>query len=274
MSENLIHWGGSGPVLHIAHANSFHPGVYKLMIEELTKHFSVFSYLFRPFHSKADPDDFDNWNTLRDDLIVEADRQGWKNIIGVGHSLGSSVTMMAALKRPDIFAKLVIIEPPCIDLLFYKLLDIFPYSLAKNIVPPSRIALKRRHKWPSREEAFLLLRPKKIFSKWSDQTLKSYLHYGLEEDEHGDFRLAFTKQWESKIYCTIKNPYKMFPKLAIPSLCIRAEKTDVIKERNWEKWKHLQENAEFVTISDAGHLVPMEKPLEVALLITDFATAQ
>ena len=271
MSENLIHWGGEGPVLHLAHANSFHPGVYKLMIEELIKHFSVYSFLLRPFHKNADPSDFKSWNALRDDLIEEADRNGWQNIIGVGHSLGSSVTMMVANKRPDIFGKLVVIEPPCIDLIFYALLDLFPYSIAKDFVPPSRIALKRRHKWLSREEAFLLLRPKKIFSKWSDETLKAYLQYGLEEDENGEFRLSFTKQWESKIYCTIKNPYKMFPKLEVPALSIRAEHTDVIKERNWKKWQRLHKNAAFVTVPGAGHLVPMEKPVELANMIIDFA---
>lgn len=271
MRDKMINWGGKGPILHLAHANSFHPGVYKLMINELVKHFTVYSILFEPFHEGATPDNFQSWDSLRDHLIEEVDKHRWKNIIGIGHSLGSTVTMMAAIKRPDLFSKLVIIEPPCVDQFLFTILDIIPYGIAMNLVPPSKIALKRRHKWPSREEAFLLLRPKRIFSKWSDETLKAYLAYGLEEDHEGNFRLTFSKFWESKIYCTIENPYKLFPKITTPSLCIRAEESDVIKEKNWKKWQGIQKGAKFISVENSGHLVPMEKPLEVAKLITEFA---
>jgi pimeloyl-ACP methyl ester carboxylesterase len=271
MNDKVINWGGNGPILHLAHANSFHPGTYIELIEALKEDFEVHSVLFRPFYPEADPKDMDDWDVLRDDFIEMADRQGWKHIIGIGHSLGSTVTMMAAIKRPDIFSKLVIIEPPCIDPIFFTLLDLAPYSLAKNIVPPSRIALKRRHKWPSRENAFDLLRPKQIFEKWSDKTLQSYLQYGLEEDENGEYRLAFSKYWESKIYCTIENPYKMFPKIKHPSLCIKGGQTDVINDRNWEKWKRIQNEATFKNIPNAGHLVPMEQPEILAQSIIDFA---
>lgn len=272
MNERVINWGGNGPILHLAHANSFHPGTYIELIEALKEQFEVHSFLFRPFYPEADPTDMDDWNLLRDDFIEIADHEGWKNIIGVGHSLGSTVTMMAAIKRPDIFSKLVIIEPPCIDQIFFTVLDLVPYSISKNLVPPSRIALKRRHKWPSRESAFDQLRSKRIFEKWSDNTLRNYLKYGLEEDENGAFRLTFSKFWESKIYCTIENPYKMFPKLTHPSLCIKGGNTDVINARNWEKWKSIQVNAEFESIPDAGHLVPMEQAGLLAESIINFAS--
>ncbi|GLR15428.1 alpha/beta fold hydrolase [Portibacter lacus] len=267
MEDKVINWGGEGPVLHLAHANSFHPGVYKLLIEELKKEFEVHSFLLRPFHENADPNDISNWDGLRDDFIQLADQKGWKNIIGVGHSLGSTVTMMAAVERPDLFSKLVIIEPPCVPQIFFTLLSVMPYSLAKNLVPPSKIALKRRHKWASKQEAFDLLRKKNIFSQWDDETLKAYVEYGLEEDENGDYRLTFSKYWESKIYCTIENPYRLFPKIQTPSLCIRAGESDVINDKNWNKWQRLQDDAKFVTVENSGHLVPMEKPKEIAELI-------
>jgi pimeloyl-ACP methyl ester carboxylesterase len=270
MKQKMINWGGKGPILHLAHANSFHPGTYIELIEALKQRFEVHSFLSRPFDQGSNPDDMDNWDLLRDDFIQAADEHGWKDIIGIGHSLGSTITMKAAIKRPDLFSKLVIIEPPCIDQIYFSLLAIFPYSLSKNVVPPSKIALKRRHKWPSRENAFKLLRPKRIFSKWSDETLKAYLEYGLTEDENGEFRLTFTKYWESKIYCTIENPYKMFPKITHPALCIKGEDTDVINERNWSKWKRIQTNAKFENIPDAGHLVPMEQPAHLASSIFDF----
>jgi len=226
--------------------------------------------LLKPFHEGEDPSNLKDWDGLRDDLIKLADEHGWKGIVGMGHSLGSTVTMMAAIKRPDIFSRLIIIEPPCIDQIFFRILSVIPYVIAKNVVPPSKVALKRRHKWPSRENAFDLLRSKKIFNNWSDRTLHAYLKYGLEEDENGEYRLRYSKNWESKIYCTIQNPYKLFPKISVPCLCVRAGESDVINEKNWQKWKEMHKNAQFVNIPGSGHLLPMEKPKVIADLIKQF----
>ncbi len=266
----MIFWGGKGPILHLAHANSFHPGTYIELIEMLKQHFSVYSILFRPFHKQSKPDHLHNWDVLRDDLIRSFDEMKWKNVIGVGHSLGSTVTMMAAIQRPDLFSKLVIIEPPCVNPMFFPILNITPYFLAKHLVPPSRVALKRRHKWTSKEEAYDLFRRKRVFKHWSDETLRAYVKHGLSPDDHGTYRLTYSKYWESKIYCTIENPYKLFKDISHESLCIRGEKSDVINGKNWGKWKQLQSDATFENVKDAGHHVPLERPKHVALRILNF----
>lgn len=270
MKEKVINWGGKGPLIHLAHANSYHPGTYKELIDLLTPHFEVQSVLTRPFLPKYKVEDMNTWNQFRDDFLEVAEKQNWKDIIGLGHSLGSTITMMAAIERPELFKKLIIIEPPCIDQVIFTLLSVLPFSAKKNLVPPSKIALKRRHKWNSREEAFEWFRGKSIYDRVSDETLKAFVTSGLKEDDFGALRLSHSKFWESKIYCTIKNPYKLFPQLMIPSLCIRGDESDVILERNWNKWQKLQENAQFVNIPASGHLVPLEQSHLLARHIIDF----
>lgn len=270
MKDLSINWGGNGPVIHLAHANSYHPAIYEHLISQLKVNYEVHSILTRPFDPEQKVEYFTSWDQFRDDFLEQAYRHSWENIIGVGHSLGSTITMMAAIKNPKLFSHLVIIEPPCIDQIFYTLLDMMPYSISKNLVPPSKIALKRRHKWPSKEIAFDLFRKKSIYKNIDDLTLRAFIDSGLIQDEEGDYRLAFSKFWESKIYCTIKNPYKFFPKLIMPCLCIRGGNTDVISERNWEKWQRVHDNASFLNIENGGHLVPLEKPIEIAKAIHAF----
>lgn len=267
-----INWGGDGPILHIAHANSYHPGIYKELITLLKPHFEVHSILTRPFRKEHNYEDFNSWNQFRDDFLELAYKKNWKNIIGAGHSLGSTITMMAAIKQPEIFSKLIIIEPPCIDWFLYPLIDIIPYSIGKSLIPPSKIALKRRHKWSSKEEAFDHFRKKSIYNRVSDAGLRAFIDHGLAEDENGEYRLTHSKHWESKIYCTIENPYRLFPKLSQPSLCIRAAESDVIRDRNWDQWQKVHKNAKFVNIKAGGHLVPIEKPLELAKEIISFSS--
>ena len=38
-------------------------------------------------------------------------RGGWRDVIGVGHSLGGVLTLYAAIRRPDLFRALVFIDP-------------------------------------------------------------------------------------------------------------------------------------------------------------------
>ncbi|MGZ3458945.1 MAG: alpha/beta fold hydrolase, partial [Archangium sp.] len=39
----LDDWGGTGPVLHLAHANGFPPGSYRKLIEALKPRYHVFT---------------------------------------------------------------------------------------------------------------------------------------------------------------------------------------------------------------------------------------
>lgn len=270
-NNEMISWGGNGPILHLAHANSYHPGTYLSLINLLKPHFDVYSILARPFHSKYNQEDFSSFYQLRDDFLRIAEAQKWENIIGIGHSQGSLVSMLADIKHPGLFSKLILIEPPIIPQYVYFLLKIIPYQYSKHLVPPSKIALNRRHKWMSKEEAFDFFRIKTVFSKFSDETLWNFIHFGLNEDENGEFRLVHSKYWESKIYCSITNPWPLVKRMTTPSLCIRAGETDVIKPESWKKWQSTQKHASFLEIPETTHLVPFESHEILAQHIIEFA---
>ncbi len=264
-------FGGQGPVLHFAHANAYPPGAYRALLGALARRCRVLASYHRPLWPGSRPGEVGNWSDLAGDLIQFLDQQGLERVIGVGHSLGAVTTMMAALKRPELFQALVLIEPvflpqTILDLLAAGVTLDEPYEM-----PLVKIALNRRNWWPSREEVFAHFRPKKVFGRWSDDVLWDYVHYGTVDGQDGGLRLAYSPEWEARIYALPPTEvWKLIPEIRQPTLAIRAGESDTLNQPSWAQWQELQPQADFVEFEGVGHLLPMEAPEEVAARIEAF----
>src|SRR5690606_31917969 len=102
---------GEGPLLHFAHANAYPPGVYRQFLTELSADFHVLAMDQRPLWPGEQPEQLHSWHPLADDLVDFLEARGAGEIIGVGHSLGAVITMVAAIRRPVLFRRLVLVDP-------------------------------------------------------------------------------------------------------------------------------------------------------------------
>ena len=102
-----LDWGGSGPPLHFAHGNGFPPATYRKLIETLRRDSHVVSMEARPLWPGSDPQSLSNWPDLARDLKEELERRGLRGSVGVGHSLGAVVTLLAAAEDPGLFKAVV-----------------------------------------------------------------------------------------------------------------------------------------------------------------------
>lgn len=272
MSEHIpfFDFGGKGEMLHLAHANGFPPGAYNRLIEELRKNNRVLGMKARPLWPNSDHASFKTWNTAADDLIRFLDKQKLSNIIGVGHSFGANATVMAATKRPELFSKLILIEPVVLPSWMYLATAFSPKWIVDRYHPVVKKTLERVDSWTSREVAFTQFRSKKVFEKMSDKALWDYVNSVTEKTADEKFVLSYSKWWEAQIYSTITNPWKDLGALDHPFLAFRGETSDTISTEVWDKWKKLNNKGKFVEMNGAGHLVPVEQPSEVAAVIFEF----
>ncbi len=262
-----LDFGGNGPLLHFAHANGYPPGSYRLFINELRSYYHVLAMQQRPLWANANPQEMTDWQLFADDLIRFLDQQRLQNIIGVGHSMGAVATMFAALRRPELFRALVLIEPVFLPPHILQMTAANPEAAA--LAPLVQNALHRRRHWASRQEAFDRFRRKEVFRRWSDEALWDYVNHATREAENG-FVLAFPREWEAQIY---SHPpltvWEDVPRLTHPTLAIRAAESDTIYPQPWQLWQRLQPGAIFVEIEDAGHMVTMERPSHLAAIIRE-----
>lgn len=266
----FVDFGGSGDIIHFAHANGFPTTAYRLLGEELAASYKVFGMEARPLWTNSDWRNFHSWETAANDLIQFLDERKLKRIIGAGHSFGAIATVIAANKRPDLFSKLVLVEPVILPKWIYLFSAVAPYWLQRKINPVAKKASKRTEIWESRDATFKQFREKKVFAKMSDEALRDYVNAGTEITADGQAKLRYSKEWETRVYLTVKNPWNELPKLDIPFIIYRGETSDTITKEVWRSVQQLETLGTFVEMKDCGHLIPSEKPQELAKNISRF----
>ena len=265
-------FGGRGPVLHFSHPNAYTPGTFRQFLAPFTAYFHVLAAHHRPLWplaAGATPEatiDF-TWDAIADDLLRFLDEQGLEEVIGVGHSLGAVATMIAARRQPARFRALALIEPVFLPPAILDAVRANPQAAAER--PFVLAALRRRDRWPNREEAFARFRDKSVFAGWSDEALWDYVADGLREDPaSGEVVLSYPRQWEARFYARPPaNVWQELPGLAVPTLAVRGTQSDTLFPEAWTLWQTLQPAATFVEMDNVGHMLTAEAPQDTAAVV-------
>lgn len=269
---DLLHdFGGDGPTVHLAHANGFPPGTYRLLAGTLTDRYHVVGLPSRPLWPGSRPESAPDWHPLADDLVQGLDGLGLKGGIGVGHSIGGVLTMWAAIQRPDLFRAVVLIDPVILPPAWLWALQLMRRLGLWQRQPLVQGALRRRRTWPSRRACYEHYKRKPLFTTWPDASLRAYVEAGTRERPDGHVELTYPPEWEAHIFATTPTDvWRTVPQLQTPVLVIRGEHTNTFRPQSQARMERLVPQARFVVIPGAGHMVPLERPLETGAAIRDW----
>ncbi|HSH04460.1 MAG TPA: alpha/beta hydrolase [Anaerolineae bacterium] len=263
-------FGGAGERLHFAHSNGFPPASFKALLGALALDYRVLAMELRPLWAGYEPEELDNWNVVADDLLRFLDQQGWENIIGMGHSLGAVATMMAALKEPERFKVLVLVEPVFLPPPLLEMAAAHPG--AAEMIPLVKATRRRRYEWPDEAAMFAHFRKKETFVRWSDEALWDYVRAGSEAGGAG-VQLRYRRDWEARFYSLPPTTvWADIPQIKVPTMGVRGALSDTIAPESWALWQELQPEGHFVEMAEAGHMVPVERPFALADTIKSYLT--
>jgi pimeloyl-ACP methyl ester carboxylesterase len=277
----LVHdFGGEGPVVHLAHANGFPPGAYGPFAETLsqvsqadtdqTQAYHVIGLPARPLWPGSQTKSAPDWHVLADDLIQGLDTLRLTGIIGIGHSMGGVYTMLATIRRPDLFRAVVLIDPVILPPRILRVLAWMRRLGLGKRQPLVQGALRRRRTWPDRQACFERYRGKALFARWSDESLWAYVNAGTRPTPDGQVELVYPPEWEAHIFATAPTDvWEYVPQLETPALVVRGEHTDTFRPESQERMERLLPQARYRVLLDAGHLVPMERPGETGAMIRE-----
>ena len=75
----------------------------------LTQKFCVETPLMRPLWNSPPLESVKSWRLFGEDFIQFTEERGKKTIIGVGHSIGGTLLLFAAINNPDLFSKIILL---------------------------------------------------------------------------------------------------------------------------------------------------------------------
>jgi pimeloyl-ACP methyl ester carboxylesterase len=281
-------YNNSGQLLHFLHANGYPPECYTPLFEHLKTEYKVFGMLLRPLWDDAKMEDLKSWHPLSDDLLrFLSDREpGFDTsennirttqptpVIGVGHSIGATVTLRAALRDPGIFRALVLIDPVLFVpsfMLNWHIARIL--GLGERFHPLIKGAKKRRRTFDDLETVFHGYRSRNIFRYMSDENLRIFIEGITQPKAGGSYELVYPPEWEAQIYRTGMHDFDILrnlPKLEVPTLIIRGAETDTFLESAARLVKRKQPKVRVEALEKSTHILPLERPKEVFDIMQSF----
>ncbi|CAI2169036.1 100_t:CDS:2 [Funneliformis geosporum] len=245
----------------LSHANGFHKEIWEPIIRSLFNNNrlninKIFALDCSNHGESATlnetilPDTFQWWDYGHDILQVIDHAQIRKPIVGIGHSLGGTATLIAELIRPGTFSCIVAIDP-----------TLTPAILKFD---QSSLTLKRNDSWGNREAAKESFLKRSFFKRWDSEVLDFYVEFGLRDLHNGQVALKCPKLQEYYTFShDVHGIFKAFDRLheiECPILFITGENSE-INSKEWASLKQSRtQRGEWHEISDCGHLVIMEKP--------------
>ena len=268
-------FGGKGTSLHFLHANGYPPTCYQPLLDMLANQHHVYGMHLRPLWPHSQPKEIGAWQPLSDDYLLFQEEQKDNPVIAIGHSVGATVLLRAALRRPEKFKSLILIDPVLFPPRFiatYNLIKVI--GLAYKFHPLISGALKRRKQFENIDKLYTSYRRKRIFRYFSDESLKAYVKGITRPAETGGFELVYSPEWEARIYYTgvwrDMDIWWGLPSLKVPTLIIRGAETDTFLQPAAQRIKRICPHITIVTLDKTTHLVALEKPQETFTTIQDF----
>ena len=258
------------------HANGFPPNSYNCIFHKMKNIYTINNFLLRPLWSKTtDFNAIKSWDIFCGDFEKYISNNKFNKIIGIGHSIGGNILLHTAIKNPNNFSKIILLDPtlfPPKIIFIWKLLNLF--NLQEKVSGLSRSAKNKKMHYKNIDEIFYNYRKKEIFNLINDINLKKYIKSVTITNPDNSINISYSNQWERVIYNKglLKDNYiwKNIHNLSIPCLIIRAEKSTALPHSSIKKIKSKNHSINIKTLKNVTHLFPFEQPEIVQKIISDF----
>jgi pimeloyl-ACP methyl ester carboxylesterase len=241
----------------------------------LATRYHVFGMLLRPLWPRSEPSTIQDWKPFSEDLLELLHQAAGTSVIGLGHSIGAVVALRAALLDPSLFRALVLIDPvlaPPHRILQMHLKRILGVRWGTKSMVEG--ASRRRRRFDDLEQLFAGYRRRDVFRFFSDEGLRVLVKGITRQSADGGYELVYSPEWEARIYETgLWNDWDLWDgirKLEVPTLFLRGSQTDTFFASTSEMIRRKSPAVVTQTIPEATHLVPMERPGEVAEAVRQF----
>lgn len=261
-----LYYEGDTPQILFAHATGFLPWLWHPIIEHLTPSKEAWvPYICN--YRDCDPEHGGlPWDVIAMDIVSFCNSQNISNNLAVGHSMGATVLTIAAGLFEMQPRGIILIEPIFLPEEFYSMdIKLKDHPLASQ-------SIKRKNSWKDEDEALAYLKSKSLFAGWDEQMLQFYLKYGMEKKAGGELKLACAPRNEAALFMGGKstNPWPLLKKLDCPVLVVEGEKSANKEFIDLPRAVSLLSYGKYMSVSETGHLIPMQKPREIAKITKEF----
>lgn len=267
-------WQTTGPgvaTMHFLAANGFPVGAYRHFLGLLAPQYCIHGLENRGmWPGQPAPDPAFSWDDHVEDLIAFLEYQAARGlmrlpVMGAGHSIGGALTLLAANRRPELFSRLVLIDPASLPSPTQRQTEPDVSVVMRSVVEKT---LKRRTQWSSREEFVSYLPTREVYSNFRREALDDYALAGLMDDGADGFRIAYQPAWEAHNFMTTRSIWPSLAEIRVPTLLLYGEGSSLYPAGDIDGLTAgFSPAVEIVAVRNCGHMIPQEDPEQLARLI-------
>ncbi len=257
------------------HANGFNALTYRSILAPLAATLRILAVDQRGHGASrlpADPARLNSWKLYREDLLALLSTLDGPPPIVAGHSMGGTVSLLAAGKRPEATRGLVLFDP----VIFPRLAALgaqLPWAVKKigRRAAIAEAAERRRAVFDSHEAAFAAYKGRGAFKTWSDVQLADYVAAGFRVRAEGGVELTCTPSWEAASFAgQAHDPWRALSRVRSPVVILKAERGSTCRASP-EALKRTSRQVKVSLVQGSSHFLPMERPDLVREALLDAA---
>ncbi|MDP9103490.1 MAG: alpha/beta hydrolase [Pseudomonadota bacterium] len=247
------------------HATGFNALTYRSILAPLASTLRILAVDQRGHGASslpADPAKLLSWKIYRDDVLaLLATLDGPPPVLS-GHSMGATVSLLTAGRRPEATRGLVLFDPVIMPRLMV-LGTLVPFTGRRigRRFPIAEGALRRRPSFDSVEAAFAAYKGRGAFKSWSDLQLANYVAGAFEAGPEGaGVTLACTPAWEAATFAgQAHDPWRALSRVKSPVKVFKAERNSTCNATA-DQLRRTNRRVDVLTVPGTSHFIPMERP--------------
>lgn len=258
--------------LHFLHGNGFCGLTLAPMAAALPSDWSL-TLTDVPGHGRSSQpnDQMPNWQGMAASIAAALQENNHQRgmtqpMIGVGHSMGGVLTLLMAVQQPDLFSRIVLMDPVLFTpeiVLIQRMMRATGFWRRTALV--KKVAA-RRAQWPSRESMHLDLQRKSLYADWHPSALQAFVQHGASEQAEG-VSLACSPSWEASIFGSYpRGLWAAVDRVRIPVDIWVAEQSYPFIAKAARKASQANPNIRWQRFGQR-HCFPMEQPEASAALL-------
>lgn len=246
--------------LHFSHGNSFPASSYRKFLQHFEADHDI-GYIDTLGHDPRYPVT-DCWPGLVEESLDYIARRYREPVIAVGHSLGGFLSFLCAVRRPELFRAVVLLDSPIFCRRVSTLLWLGKRFGFIERLTPGGGSRTRRHEWPSREHAVRHFEGRGMFAGFDPDCLRDYVAAGTVPAGEG-VRLRFEREIEYRIYVGLPHNFPRYRgQLRVPTGFIGGTASEYVRPGDID---HMRRHFGILTERfEGGHLFPFEQPAQAA----------
>jgi len=261
------------PRVHFLHGNGFSALTFATLASHLPKDWSLW-LTDVPGHGQSQqpnhrmPDWREMAAMVATALYRQVDIRQSGPVVGVGHSMGGVLTLLAAARYPDLFSRIVLLDPVLFKPEILVAQHLMRVSGAWKHSSLVRSVSKRRSVWPNKKAMFSYLSAKPFYQPWHPQVLSDFIDSATIVNEKGEIQLACDPRWEGSIFGSYpKGLWRSVRKVSVPVDILVATKSYGFIPGAVKKASKINPLIKWQAFGDT-HCFPMEQPQETAQILT------